>query len=159
IQDLLIDIERELRAAFSSEMYEKNKMALLQQFRTQVEELWKRTDAFALERNFKIERTTAGINTIPLRFGRPMERQEYENLSQGEKDIIAEREKEVEQKIRETVHQMGKINEQLRKALDEFMEKTAANAVKGLFEPLKEYYKDFPKVLDYLDAYLNDVIE
>ena len=39
---------------------------------------------------------------------------------------------------------MGKINEQLRKALDEFM-KTYANAVKGLFEPLKSITKIFLK--------------
>lgn len=159
IQVLLFDIERELRAAFSSEMYEKNKMAIIQEFRQKVEDLWKKTDTFALERNFQIERTTAGINTIPLRFGRPMERKEYERLHPTEKEIILMREKEVEEKIRETVHQMGKVNEQLRNALDSFMKKTAVNAVKELFIPLKEYYKDFPKVLTYLDAYLQDIVE
>lgn len=159
IQILLIDIERELRAAFSSEMYEKKKRAIVEEFRLRLDDLWKKADAFAADRNHKIERSPAGINTIPLRFGRPMDRQEYDSLHPTEKEIISIREKEVEEKIRETVHQMGKINEGLRKALDSFMRKTAANAIEGLFLPLKEAYKGYRKVLAYLDAYLYDVVE
>lgn len=159
IQILLIDIERELGSAFSSELFEKNKMVILKEFQAKVEDLWEKADAYALEQNHQIERTPSGINTIPLYHGRPMDRAEYDQLPPEEKEALNAKEKLVEEKVRETVYQMGKINEQLRKSMDQFMRQTAANSIEGLFQPLKELYKDYPKVISYLEAYLYDVVE
>jgi Cdc6-like AAA superfamily ATPase len=85
IEILLIEIEREILSTFSSEEYEKNNSFILENYRAKVEDLWEKTEAFALEQNYIIERTASGINTIPLVNGRPMERQEYEHLSDEQK--------------------------------------------------------------------------
>ncbi|WP_077214702.1 Lon protease family protein [Bacillus dakarensis] len=159
IESLLVEIESEIRAYFSSEMFEKNKRAILDSFREKVDELWAQTDGFASEQNYKIERTQMGINTIPLRFGRPMSMQEYEQLSQVHKDLLKEKERLIEEKIQDTVHQIRKMDEELRKQVNEFMKKTTYEAVNELFLPLKEVYRDHKKVLSYLDAYFHDVVE
>lgn len=159
IEILLIDIEREIRSAFSSEDYEKRKSMIIDKYRSNVEELWKKTEASAVELNYKIERTPTGINTIPLLFGKPMERQEYEQLSDSNKEIIKSKEKQVDEKIRETLYQLRKIEEMLRKSIDQFMKQTAASCIEGLFQPIQEFYKDNAKVISYLEAYLHDVVE
>lgn len=159
IESLLVEIESEIRAYFSSEMFEKNKREILDSFREKVDELWRTTDVFASEQNFKVERTQMGINTIPLRFGRPMSMQEYEQLSQVHKDLLKEKEKLIEEKIQDNVHQIRKMDEELRKQVNEFMKKTTHEAVNELFLPLKEIYRDHEKVLTYLDAYFHDVVE
>jgi lon-related putative ATP-dependent protease len=156
---LLIEIEREILSTFSSEEYEKNNSLILEDYRAKVEDLWEKTERFALEHYYMIERTQAGINTIPLVDGRPMERQVYEHLSDEQKESIKEKEKQVDEKIRETLYLMRSLDQQLRKNLDQFMKRTAANAIEVLFQPLQETYKKYPRVLAYLEAYLHDVVE
>lgn len=159
MEALLIDIQREIQAAFTSEVYEKGKRTLVEEYRTKAEKFWKEAEAFAEELNFKIERTPAGINTYPLLFGRPMDRAAYESLSQENKAIIKEKEKKIGGKVQETLYQMGKVNEELRKAMEKFMRETAARAIEALFVPIKEAYNDHEKVLAYLEAYLQDAVE
>ncbi|WP_394234733.1 Lon protease family protein [Niallia oryzisoli] len=159
IEILLIDIQREIRSAFSSEMFEKKKRSILEDFRTRIDELWETADAFALEHSVKIERSHTGINTIPLLFGRPIQIQEFDKMPDETKEMIKENEKIVEEKIQESVYQIRKMDEQLRKTVQQFMRQTTANAVEGLFLPIRETYKEHPKVLSYLDAYLRDIVE
>ncbi|MDL5040066.1 Lon protease family protein [Heyndrickxia coagulans] len=159
MENLLIDIEREIRATFSNEETEKKKRSIIDESQNQVEALWKETEAFAADLNFKLERTPAGIQSFPLFFGRPMEKQEYEQLSDANKEKLKEWEKQLGEKINETLYQIRKIEEQLRKNLDRFNKQTAAFAIEGLFQPLKEAYHDIPKVLNYLEEYYHDVVE
>lgn len=159
IEDLLMNIERELKNTFNSEIFEKNKRMIIEKYRNKIEELWKEIDQFAGEHQVRVERTPHGINTIPLLLGRPITVQQYEQLSKTNKELLKEREKLVEEKIQEKVHQMRKIDEELRKAINKFSRETAAYSIEGLFEPLKEKYKDHQKVIDYLDAYFRDVVE
>lgn len=158
IENLLIDIERGIRSSFSDESFEKGKQMIIEEYRTQAEELWKKADEFAQELNYKIERTPASINAIPLRFGRPMSQEEFDRLTEPYRSELLEKEKKVEEKIRETVYHMGKMEENLRKKIDDFMRDSVTKAIEGLFTPLKEAYKDHPKVLSYLEAYFHDVV-
>lgn len=159
IEMLLIDLEREIRSTFSGEVYEKKKRTILEEFREKVEDLWKQAEEYAMGQNHKIERTPNGINTFPLHFGRPMAMKEYDKLSDQEKAALREKEKLVEEKIQETVYQIRKIDEQLRKSLDQFMKQTVTFAIEGLFQPLQVFYKKNKKVLSYLEAYFHDVVE
>jgi hypothetical protein len=138
MERLVIEIEREIRSTFSGEGYERRKGMILEKFRGKVEELWKKADAIASELNYKIDRTPAGINTIPLRFGRPMAKQEYYELSNGNLELLKEKEKQVEEIVRGTLYQIRKMEEELRKSLDQFMKDTVRFAIEGLFQPLQE---------------------
>ena len=99
IELLLIEIEREILSTFSSEGYQKNNGLIIEEYRVKVENLWDKAEALALELNYIIERTPNGINTIPLVQGRPMERQEYEQLSDEDKEMLKGKEKHVDEKM------------------------------------------------------------
>lgn len=158
IEVLLIDIERLIRSSFTSEVFEKEKRRILDDFRDEIEAIWEQTDVFALENQIKIERTPTGIETIPLFFGRPMEIKEFEQLSDTNKKMIKDRENLVDNKIDETVYQTLKIEDQLKKKINQFMMETAANSIKELFQPLRETYKENRKVIEYVEAYFHDVV-
>ncbi|WP_147534698.1 ATP-binding protein [Bacillus marasmi] len=158
IETLLIDIEREFRSTFSSEEYEKRKQGIIDEFRDQTEDLWEAAEDFANEHSFNLERTPTGLNSYPLYNGKPLERKKFEQLSDEVKERIAASEKLVDGKIRETLHQIRKLEEQLEKNLEQFMRESAATSIESLFQPLREAYKDYPKILDYLEAYFHDVV-
>jgi lon-related putative ATP-dependent protease len=158
METLLIDIEREYRSTFSSEEYEKRKQVFVEDYREVVDNLWDEAEEFAFNQSYKIDRTPTGINSYPLYNGKPLDQKEFEELSEVEKEQLPVREKLVDGKIRETLHQLRKLDEQLTKNLEQFMRETAANSIGGLFLSLKETYKDFPKILSYLEAYYHDVV-
>ncbi|NMD70453.1 AAA family ATPase [Bacillus sp. DNRA2] len=158
IETLLIDIEREFRSTFSSEEYEKKKQVIIDQFRDETEDLWDLAEDFANEQQYNLERTPTGINSYPLYNGKPLERKKYEQLSVEAQEQIAACEKLVDGKIRETLHQIRKLEEQLQKNLEQFMRESAANSIEALFQPLREAYQDYPNILTYLEAYFHDVV-
>ena len=119
MESLLIDIEREIRGSFNSEVFEKDKREIIDDYRTEVEALWEQTHEYSLKNQIKIERTKTGIRTIPLLFGRPMEMKEYDQLSDETKELIRQREKVVEEKIQETVYQIRKVEECYEKNSDQ----------------------------------------
>lgn len=159
VELLLLEMEREIRTTFTGEVYEKKKRTMIEEFRGRVEECWKETDEYAMKLNYKIERTPNGINTYPLRFGRPMAMKEYDKLLDQEKEQIRGREKQIEEKIQETVYHIRKMDEELRKSVDEFMKQTAAFAIEGLFQPIQERYQENEKLIAYLEAYFHDAVE
>lgn len=158
IEILLIDIERQIRSSFTSEVFEKEKRKIINDYRAIIEGIWEKTDAFALENQMVIERTAEGIEVVPLFKGRPLELEEFEKLSDKNKEMIKEREKIVGLKIDETVFQSIKVEEQLKKNVIQFMINAAANSIKDLFHPLRETYQNNKKVLEYLEAYFHDVV-
>ncbi|MEH7109651.1 Lon protease family protein [Bacillus sp. JJ1764] len=158
METLLIAIERELRAAFSSELFEKKKQTILNTFREKVDQYWKQTEQFATENHYLLERTSNGINTYPIFDGKPMERSEFDQLPEDQKETYRKNEKLVGERIRETFYQMRKMDEQLTKSIDLFMKQTATEAIERLFQPFKEVYKDNPKVISYIEAYFHDVV-
>lgn len=158
IETLLIDIEREFRSTFSSEEYEKKKQVIIDQFRDETEDLWDLAEDFANEHQYNLEKTPTGINSYPLYNGKPLERKKYEQLSVEAQEQIAACEKLVDGKIRETLHQIRKLEEQLQKNLEQFMRESAANSIEALFQPLREAYQDHPNILTYLESYYHDVV-
>ncbi|PTL39794.1 Lon protease family protein [Alkalicoccus saliphilus] len=156
---LLMDIEREIRSAFTSDGYEKQKRKMIDEFRRSVEQLWKEAEVFAGEHHYKIERSPGGINTIPLIDGKPISIEEFKRLSPQQKEHLKEQEKLLEDKLQETVLQIQKKEDQLRKSVHAFMKEITSNSVKSLFIPLKEKYYENKKVGTYLDAYYSDVVE
>ena len=96
----------------------------------------KRPKLLQLELNYKIERTPNGLIHSHYALADQWKDKNMNSFLMSEKETIKEKEKQVEEKIQETVYQMRKIDEQLRKTCDQFMKQTAAYAIEGLFLPL-----------------------
>lgn len=158
METLLIDIEREFRSTFTSEEYEKRKQVIVDDFRDQSEDLWDSAEDFANRHSYNLERTPTGLNSYPLYNGKPLDRKKYEQLTDDAKEQIAASEKLVDGKIRETLHQTKKLEEQLQKNLEQFMRESAANSIETQFQTLREAYKEHPNILAYLEAYFHDVV-
>ncbi|GEK60025.1 ATP-dependent protease [Marinococcus halophilus] len=159
IEQLLLDIERELRTAFSSDSHERQKREMFERLRAEMDELWKETDQFAVQHHFKLERMQNGINKIPLQRGQPMNRETYQHLLEAEKEHLRVNEKLVEEKVQDALRRIARMEENFRKEVQVFMADTASAAVQKLFEPLHRQYGHMPKVTDYLTAYEQDVVE
>ncbi|MDQ0215136.1 lon-related putative ATP-dependent protease [Oikeobacillus pervagus] len=159
IEVLLKDIERLIRKTFSEEPFENKRRTLLAGFEKQIEQSWKDLEDFASNLNFRVEQTPSGIDTYPLRFGRPLEKIEYDRLTKEDKEELQKKSRQLEEKINQTINQIQKVESEIRKSLDLFMKQSVAYSIECLFQPLYGEYEDNPKVIRYLKAYFQDVVE
>ncbi|AOM82922.1 Lon protease family protein [Salisediminibacterium beveridgei] len=156
---LLLDIEREIRSAFTTEEFEQEKRKRIESFKSEVDKAWRSIDQFASDKQIYVERSPEGIHTYPMKNGKPLTNDAFLELPEDERQRLLEADQEVEDQIQETVSEIRKTEEELRKAMHTFMQSIVSYAIEGLFRPLREKYQDRQRVLQYLDAYFDDVVE
>ncbi|WP_070120443.1 Lon protease family protein [Bacillus marinisedimentorum] len=154
---LLSDIENELIRIFSSDEYTSRKNGIIHEFESKVESAWKELTQYALDMQYKVERTPTGINSYPLRFNRPLEPHEYQRLTDDMKEELKVRGRKVEEKINETLHTIQKIEKEMRTNLEEYMQETANYATDYLFAPLLSKYSHQRDTILYLELYRKDI--
>ncbi|WAA13333.1 Lon protease family protein [Fervidibacillus halotolerans] len=159
INRLLKNIEQEIIQVFSNDDFEKRKRKIIEEYEKQGKAFWNELERFAAELSFKVERTQTGIQSYPIIDGKPLGTNEFNQLSEEEKKKITEKGKQVQEKIRETVSYIHKIEDKVRKSIDLFAKQSVSYAIEGYFQPLYEKYAEFPKVVEYLKHYFQDVVE
>lgn len=159
MEALLLDIEREIRSVFTTEEFEQEKRKRIESFKGEVEKAWRSIDQFSTDKQIYIERSSEGINTYPMKDGKPLTNDGFLNLPEEERQQLLEAQTEVEEQIQETVNHIRKTEEELRQAMHSFMQSSVSYAIEGLFRPLREKYQHRSRVLQYLDAYFDDVVE
>ncbi|HBI03622.1 MAG TPA: ATP-dependent protease, partial [Paenibacillaceae bacterium] len=81
INELLRDVEREIRKSFTSDDYEKQRGFILDTFEKKAEEMWKGLSQFARELNFSLERTQQGnFALFPMQFGKRITKEEFKAI-------------------------------------------------------------------------------
>ncbi|MED0680755.1 ATP-binding protein [Aneurinibacillus thermoaerophilus] len=159
MEELIQDIEREVRKTFAGDEYEKQRRQVLQNFEKRAQEQWKRLDELAREFNFSLERTSeGGIITVPLMFGKPLSNEEFNRLSEVTRQEIKEKSKKLEQEVAESVRQIQLIEKEVERQIAQLNKDSVRQAVQHLFQPLFAQYED-EKVREYLRAYQEDVID
>ncbi len=157
MEALLLDIENELIRIFSSDEYASRKKSIVHEFEAKVEALWKELSQFAMDLQYKVERTPTGINSYPLRFNRPLETHEYQRLTDDMKEELKSRGRKVEEKIAESLLAIQKIEKEMRMSLEEYMQETANYATNYLFAPLLDRYSHQDETTRYLTLYQKDI--
>lgn len=147
IETLVEEIRRRVKAAFVSEDFETKRKQIHKKFNDQAEEIWKELENYVKEQNFGIEKTAQGIVTAPLRFGRPISKEEFNAMSEAEREALNEKGKEIEAEVTEAGRRIELVERQLEEEFNKLRKATARESVESLFSELAEKYKDNEKAL------------
>jgi predicted ATP-dependent protease len=160
MDELLRDVEREIRKVFTSDDYDKQRGFILESYEKRAEEMWKVVSQFARELNFSLERAPQGnFALIPMQFGRRLTKEEFKALPDAVKEEYKERNKRIEDKMSETMRTMQMMEKEVEKAIKKLNQEFVERAINHLFIPLLELFKEDAKVVSYLKEYQQDVIE
>jgi len=159
MDELLRDVEREIRKIFSGEDYQKHRRFIMQNFEKRAQEIWKQMDQLARELNFSLERVPeGGIATIPLMFGKPLSNEDFARLPDESRQEIKEKSKRLEQEVTESVRQIQLLEKEVEQEVSRLNKDSVRQVLKHLFEPLWETYTE-EKIRKYLQDYQEDIIE
>ncbi|WP_127016175.1 Lon protease family protein [Anoxybacter fermentans] len=155
LENLLIEIPR----AFESEEYECKKNEILSQYQTAKKRLMKELEEFAQKKGFIVQEKQNSILTIPEIDGRFLSTEEFEALSEVEKEKLKLASEEIEKKAKEIFRRGRKMERKFKDRLEALDRETGSIIVDQLFREIMKLYKNNPDVINYLNAYKNDVIE
>lgn len=151
-------VEHELQQMMESHEFEEEKRSIMRKHEESSEELWKDLRAFAKQENFMIERTPNGFSTYPLRFGRPMKQEEFNQLSDEMKEELKKKGQQIEERMENLINQMRRIETSMREELEQNVRRRASATIAYLFDPLNHQYEKEQKILQYLRDYQEDVV-
>ncbi len=160
MEELIESLKKEIPRVFESKEYEKQKSRILEEFQKRQKELFSAVEEEAESKGFTIKRTVGGFFIVPVKkTGEPLSEEEFQGLDENTKKKIEEIGKLLQDKLDDVVRTL-KAGEKLVSELLKKLEREAALSVLGtLIDELKTKYSENKKLLDYLNAVKEDVLE
>ena len=156
--DLIIELREEIRKAFEGKAYEERKAQLLKEMQEKRDELFNRFKQDAEERGFAVEQSGGGILTLPVRDGKPMSSQDWEELTEDGKKDLEQRQENLQEIMRDITRQVRKLEKQAREKLGN-LERIIANLpLVNAVDELNEQYSDHGDVVQYLERVKEDIL-
>jgi lon-related putative ATP-dependent protease len=156
----LLDIsQQEIKRAFASDEYEKERNRVTEDLQTEKEAALTRLQNYAAKYNFLIARTPFGFVLIPAVEGKPLKPEEIEKLPPDKLDKLKKLESKLSQEVKKTLAQVREMERKMHEEVTEFDKRTALFVMEHLVEELKTKYKEVEQVLDLLDSTQDDIVE
>ncbi len=150
---------REIREAFESDAYARQRQELLDRLERQRGELLQELQQEAQRLGFALQMSQAGINSAPLIDGQPATEEQFRELSDEERERIQENGRQLERVVQESLLRMRGIERGAMEAIERLDEEVASFAVNHLFERVMEQHGADQDVRQFLEAVREDLKE
>jgi lon-related putative ATP-dependent protease len=158
MDDFVDAARREIPRAFESEEYQRRRRDVAAEIGAQREALEEELRKFAAERTLALQMTLTGIASMPLIDGKPITREQFEQLPAGEREAITSATKEVQDRAASYVHQMHELEKEAVRRVEELDKEVTLFATAPLFHELDARHGDQPEIVEYLADVKADVL-
>ncbi len=160
MSELINTLKVEIPGVFESKEYDKQRGRIFEEFQKRQKELFSSLEAEAESKGFTIKRTVGGFLIVPVKKnGEPLTEEEFNSLDEATRKKIEEIGKLLQEKLDDLVRTLRE-GEKLVKELLRRLEREAAISVLGhLIDDLKEKCKGNEKIIVYLDAVKEDILD
>lgn len=150
IEEMIDKLFDEIREAFDSEEYEINKNTLLEEYEMQKEDLVKKIKTYGEEKGFKLKSSKVGMVFAPLNenFEEEVSSEEFFKIK-----------KELENMAIKVVYQIREIEENIKSIMIEIEDEVGKIVVDPHIEELKEKYKSYDKIVEYINKVREDILK
>ncbi|NSW83412.1 MAG: AAA family ATPase [Syntrophothermus sp.] len=156
---LVNNLRKMISKAFESQHFEMHRNRILGSFLDSTNLMYQKLEKMAQAEGFTISRSQHGISTIPLRDGKPLDQEEFATLDDETKQELLERSKALQEKINEAMREYKELERTVREKMRVLEVETARSVMVPYFAALYETYRDYAKVIFYLEEVHQDVLE
>jgi predicted ATP-dependent protease len=150
LQELVEDLRRLLPETFRKETFEEEKEQLSERYGHEGETIAKELQQRAQEKGFVIQfHPQGGVFFIPIKDGKPMEPEEFEKLSEAEKNDLRRRERELSREVKVMLRRQQALGRRLGREVKEVERRVAADVITPLIEEISQRH-DNSEVQQYL---------
>jgi lon-related putative ATP-dependent protease len=159
MQRLINRLKTKLPKAFENDSFQEKNRLIQEKYQKQEMALFQRLDAAAKSRNLLINKTTAGIQTIPVKEGKPLTPEAFQKLDKEEQEQFEAGVQELQTEIESTVRESHKLRQEKGAEFEALMEEVTLFVVKDQMAFIRDSYKDCTEIQDYLNDVQADLIE
>lgn len=156
---LLEDLQDALPAAFDSEDYRNQARQIETEFKRRQEEQFKSLQQKAKSLGIALLSTSGGFGLAPMKDGKVLSPEEFAKLPDEDKEHIEEVVAKLQEDLQHIAQEMPRWRRENRERMKTLNDEVALAAVGNIMDELKRRYNDIPKVLDYLEAVQQDVLD
>ncbi len=158
VEELIATCRQEMPRAFESETYEDRKEKETGDVQAERTRILQELDQQARSEGFMLQATPMGLVTVPLADGKPVSREQFEQLPEEKRDEINEKMEQLRGRVQEALGQARQLEKETRRRLEELDREVAMAAVGDRFREVKEKYQNYPLVTKHLDRMSEDVV-
>lgn len=156
--DLVEELKNEIPKAFESEDYEQRKQDLLHGYKNKRDEVIQKVEATAEEEGFLLKQTATGVILVPRKGEDPMSSEEYDALSDEEKDKIDKKKNQLHVEIEKVLSEVRSMEKLAKEQINELEKDVALFSVKHIIDELRFKYREFQDVIEHLNHVQEDII-
>ena len=159
VEEFVTVMQVELAKAFDSDEYEKEKQKIIIEYQEQRNLLLEKLNETSEKQGFKVKATASGIYFLPIVDGKPVTEEEYTNLDDETKMQIDEKSTLMQVETMELIRKIKSVEKDVDNKITDWENRIALFAVGVHINDLKEKYKDYEKVVKYLDSVQEDILD
>ncbi|WP_053956613.1 Lon protease family protein [Inediibacterium massiliense] len=159
MDQLVKELLEEVPKAFSDEEYELEKAEIIKEYKQSRELLLDELSKYCLENGFTIKSTTKGFALTPTQDGEAMSDEAYEKLDEEERKKIEKKAQDVEKKALEFLKKIKGIESITKDEILKLDQIVAKEIIKPYMDVLFNKYKEYKKIINYLQDVQEDMIE
>lgn len=159
IEQLTEDLRSAIPAAFESEEYRARRQELEQELKERQEHAFEELQQQAESHGISMIRTPSGMAFAPVRKGEVLSPEEFHKLPEAEQKRIEAVVTSLEEQLEQIIHRLPQMRREGQRRIRELERDVTMSAVGHLIDELKKEYASLPKVVSYLEAVQQAVID
>ena len=149
----------ELQKAFRTEEYDAQKIALERSFDEKRDALMTEMSAVAEQHDFQVKTTNSGVFFMPVVDGKAVGEDDYDNLTEEQKDAIEKNSQMVQEKAGSILRELRDLDKESKKQLEQLDYKTGMFAIGHHVSEVQMKYQQYERVISYINDVQEDVLE
>ena len=158
VDHLVERLAEEVPGSFQSKEYEEQKKKITASHQEKKKELFRELEKKAGASNFSLQQMTSGFVLVPLKDGEPLSQQDYEALSDAEKNELETRGNALQEDLDEVLREVRHIEEQQREEILEMTKQMLQYTIGHLLENLQRKYHHYETILEFFELCKKDII-
>ncbi|QEM69362.1 AAA family ATPase [Geobacter sp. FeAm09] len=158
MKELIESFKQDIPKALESREYENRRTEILETYQATNSELFQVLEKACGKRGFTLQRTVSGLVVVPQKEGRNYTQEEYEGLPQKKREKLEKDGKELTERLNEVLRQVRENEKATKDALSQADRDLGMSCLGHHLDPIRQKYGEFPKVLAYLEAVQEDVL-
>lgn len=159
IHELVEDLLNVMPSAFESDEYRIRSDEIESEVEEKREQALQALDDDSKVHDIALVKTPQGISFQPIKNGEVISPKDYLDLPNEEREKIEEIVAVLQEKLENIILQSHQWKRESKQKIRELNREVAMSVVSMIIDEVKEKYKAFPSVCDYLDAFQSDVID
>ncbi|MCL2215523.1 MAG: AAA family ATPase [Defluviitaleaceae bacterium] len=159
MNELISRLSAELPRTFADKEYENKKNEIVKILKLKQDEIIKEMSEEARKHDFEVKNSNSGIFFMPIVEGEVITEEQFESLSQEQKDTITKKSETIQIRAAEALREIKDHEKITKKEVDELDYSVGLFLVGHHMNDIMEAFANEPALLEYLKAVKEDILE